>query len=264
VVGVKLTFWNLRWLLPALAALAAVVVYPLAAGWSGGPAVLVAQVSGSPRLLPIYGVETTDKKVAISFDAAWGAERTPEILDILDRYGVKTTFFLVGFWIDDHPDLLREIVARGHEVGNHTATHPHLNSLGKEAVKEELATVNEQVKAATAKAVILFRPPYGEYCNKVIEAAQELGLYSIQWSVDSLDWKDLSADEIYRRVVDNIHPGAIVLFHNNGLHTPEALPRILETLQAQGYKIVPVSQLIYRENYYIDHRGFQRLRTSGP
>lgn len=264
VIPVRLRFWNLRWLVPALVIVAVVVVYPLAAGWGGYPAVMVAEVSASPRLLPIYGVETTEKKVAISFDAAWGAERTPVILDTLDQYGVKTTFFLVGFWIDDHPEMVKEIADRGHEIGNHTATHPHLNSLDKGGIKEELASVNEQILAATGQKVILFRPPFGEYSNKVIEAAQEVGVYTIQWSVDSLDWKDLSADEIYRRIMDNIHPGAIVLFHNNGLHTAEALPRILQDLKTQGYEVVPISQLIYRDNYYIDHRGFQRLRTGIP
>ncbi len=263
MVPVKLRFFNLRWLVPSLVALAVVLAYPLAAGWGGSPAVMVAAVSASPRLLPIYGVDTTDKKVAISFDAAWGAERTPAILDILDRYGVKTTFFLVGFWIDDHPDVLKEIAARGHEIGNHTATHPHLNSLDKGSIKEELASVNEQIKAATGQTAILFRPPFGEYSDKVIEAAQEVGLYTIQWSVDSLDWKDLSADAIYQRIIDNIHPGAIVLFHNNAINTPEALPRILEALRAKDYEVVPISKLIYRDGYYIDHRGFQRPRTGG-
>lgn len=254
-------FYNLRWLAPSLVALAVTVVYPLAAGWGGSPARMVAAVSSSPRLLPIYGVDTAEKKVAISFDAAWGAEKTPEILDILDRYAVKTTFFLVGFWIDKYPDVLKEIAARGHEIGNHTSTHPHLNSLSKEGVKEELAVVHEQIKTATGQAAVVFRPPYGEYSNKVIEAAQELGYFTVQWSVDSLDWQDVSADFIYNRVTGLIHPGAIVLFHNNAENTPAALPRILETLEAHGYEVVPISQLIYKDNYYIDHRGFQKRKA---
>jgi len=264
VVAVRLRFYNLRWLVPSLVVVAVVVAYPLVAGWGGAPARLVAAVSATPRLLPIYGVDTTEKKVAISFDAAWGAELTPLILDILDRYGVKTTFFLVGFWIDDYPDMLKEIAARGHEIGNHTATHPHLNSLGKEAIKEELAVVHEQIKAATGRTAFLFRPPFGEYSNKVIEAAQELGYYTIQWSVDSLDWRDLSADAICSRVTSQVHPGAIVLFHNNATNTPAALPRILDYFKTQGYEVVPISSLIYRENYYIDHRGFQKRRQGGP
>jgi len=166
----------------------------------------------------------------------------------------------VGFWIDKYPDTLKEIAARGHEIGNHTANHPHLNSLGKEAVKEELGVVHDQIKSLIGQEAFLFRPPFGEYSDKVIEAAQEMGYYTIQWSVDSLDWRDLSAEAIYDRVVGNIHPGAIVLFHNNATNTPAALPRIIEALQAQGYEIVPISEIIYREGYYIDHRGFQIRR----
>jgi polysaccharide deacetylase family sporulation protein PdaB len=255
--------YNLRWVPGFLVAVLVGVVYPVAAGWGGPPARMVAAVSATPRLLPIYGVDTTERKVAISFDAAWGAEKTPEILDILDRYGVKTTFFLVGFWIDEHPDMVKEIAARGHEIGNHTANHPHLNSLDKEDIKRELAVVHEQIKSLTGQTAVLFRPPFGEYSNKVIEAARELGYYTIQWSVDSLDWQDLSADAIYRRVVGNVHPGAIVLFHNNATHTPAALPRIIETLKVDGYEIVPVSELIYRDDYIIDHRGFQKRRPRG-
>lgn len=254
--------YNLRWVPGFLVALAIGVLYPVLAGWGGGPARMVVAVSATPRILPIYGVDTTEKKVAISFDAAWGAEKTPEILDILDRYSVKTTFFLVGFWIDEYPETLKEIAARGHEIGNHTATHPHLNSLSREAIKEELGIVHDQIQALTGQSAFLFRPPFGEYSNKVIEAAGELGYYTIQWSVDSLDWRDLSADAIHDRVVGNIHPGAIVLFHNNATNTPAALPRIIESLQEQGYEIVPISEIIYRDDFYIDHRGFQTRRST--
>jgi polysaccharide deacetylase family sporulation protein PdaB len=257
----KLRFYNFRWLATLVVASSILLGYPLTAGWSGGPALMVAEVSAWPRLLPIYGVDTLEKRVALSFDAAWGAEKTPLILDTLDRYGVKTTFFLVGFWIDEHPQVVKDIAARGHEIGNHTSSHPHLNSLEKKVIQEELALVHEQIRVATGQTAILFRPPYGEYSNKVVEAAQELGYYTIQWSVDSLDWKDLSAEAIYQRVMDNIHPGAIVLFHNNAVGTPDALPRILESLKAQGYEVVPVSRLIYRTDYYIDHRGFQKRRS---
>lgn len=260
----NLRFYNLRWLVPLLVTVSVIVVYPIVAGWGGGPARLVVEVSASPRLLPIYGVDTSDKKVAISFDAAWGAERTPLLLDTLDEFGIKTTFFVVGFWIDDYPDVLKDIATRGHEIGNHTATHPHLNSLDEGAIKDEIGQVHEQIKVLTGQTAILFRPPYGEYSNKVVEAAGELGYYTIQWSVDSLDWKDLDADSICRRVVGAIHPGAIVLFHNNATNTPEALPRILTALRAEGYEIVPISQLIYRNDYYIDHRGFQRRRAGDP
>jgi len=217
----------------------------------------VAAGAGAPRRLPVYAVATREPILAFSFDAAWGAERTPEILAVLERYGIQTTFFLVGFWIDAYPEVLARILEGGHEVGNHTATHPHLNSLSREEIARELLVVHRKLEEATGQAPFLFRPPYGEYSNKVIEVAEELGYLTVQWSVDSLDWKKVTPDQIADRVLGRAHPGAIVLFHNNAESTPAALPRIIETLKARGYRIVPVSRLVLRDRYRIDHRGFQ-------
>jgi peptidoglycan-N-acetylglucosamine deacetylase len=208
---------------------------------------------GSKRLVPVYYVDTPEKKIAISFDASWGDEFTGRILEILQEHEIKTTFFLTGFWIEKYPQHVREIVAQGHELGNHTWTHPHLNTLEKASITHEL----ERVHAALTdlwdgKEPILFRPPFGEYSNKVIEAAAELGYLTIQWSVDSLDWKDLSADAISKRVTEKMHPGAIVLFHNNGRYTADALPAIIAYAAENGYRIVPVSELLYKDNFYID------------
>lgn len=217
-------------------------------------------VTGTPRRLPIYSVARDDKVVAVSFDAAWGAQYTPDILGTLRQRGIKTTFFLVGFWMEKYPDVTRTIAAEGHELANHTATHPHLNSLSKEQIKQELLGPHHQIVALTGQNPFLFRPPFGEYSDKVIEAAEELGYYTIQWDVDSLDWRDVTPDEIYTRVTSQIRPGSIVLFHNNATNTPAALPRILDWLAAQGYRVVPVSEIIYRDNWYIDHEGAQHQR----
>ncbi|HHY37088.1 MAG TPA: polysaccharide deacetylase family protein [Firmicutes bacterium] len=214
--------------------------------------------SSQERLVPIYAVATDEKKVSISFDAAWGAEYTPQLLEILDKYGVKTTFFLVKFWVEKYPEVTRQIVAAGHELGNHSATHPHMNALTEEEVFQELEETNGLLERLTGQRPKLFRPPFGEYNNTIIRVAEELGMKTIQWSVDSLDWRDLTAEEIISRVLEQIEPGAIVLFHNNARHTPAALGPILEQLQADGYEIVPISQLILWENYYIDpHTGIQ-------
>ncbi|NLN06839.1 MAG: polysaccharide deacetylase family protein [Firmicutes bacterium] len=208
--------------------------------------------TGQQRLVPIYYVDTPEKKLAISFDASWGAEYTPKILETLQEHNLKTTFFLTGFWIDKYPELVKRIAEEGHELGNHTATHPHLNTLDKEAIKKELQLVHDKLHELSGQTPILFRPPFGEYSNKVIEAATELNYYTIQWSVDSLDWKDISKEEIVNRVTRRIHPGAIVLFHNNGIYTAEALPEILANAKREGYEIVKISDLIYKKNYYID------------
>lgn len=219
---------------------------------------LAVAVSSARRRIPIYSVGITDKRVAISFDAAWGAEYTPRILDILRRHKVKTTFFLVGFWIERYPEVVKQIAAEGHEIGNHTNTHPHLNSLSREEIKTELSEVHRRIKELTGQEARLFRPPFGEYSNRVIEAAEELGYTTIQWSVDSLDWQDLTSDAILRKVTGEIHPGAIVLFHNNARYTPDALEPIIQHLHGEGYTIVPISELLFKGPYYVDHQGVQR------
>lgn len=217
----------------------------------------VISVIAGNKLLPIYAVDTTEKKVAISFDATWGSTRTPKILQILDEHGIKTTFFLTNIWMNQYPDLAREIKAKGHEIGLHSANHPNLTELPEQKIKDELQENSNLVHELTGSKSLLFRPPFGAYNNLVINTAKQLDLIPIQWSVDSLDWKNLSADAIFQRVTTKIHPGAIVLFHNDGTHTPEALVSILEYLKTEGYVIVPISELLYQEKYEIDHRGYQ-------
>lgn len=212
----------------------------------------VMAVMGQAELKPVYSVETDKKRVALSFDAAWGAEFTPTLLEILERYDLKTTFFLVGFWVDAYPEMVREIAAAGHEVQNHTTTHPHLSELSAEKIAEELNITGQKITALTGVKPNLFRPPFGEYDHRVLDVAAANGYQSIQWSIDSLDWMDLSADEILLRVVKEVEPGDIILFHNNGANTTQALPRIIDELLAKGFEIVPVGELIYRDNYVID------------
>jgi len=204
------------------------------------------------RLVPIYRVETNEKKVAISFDAAWGSDITPKLLEILKKHNIKTTFFLVKFWVDKYPEMTKRIVQEGHELGNHSATHPRMGSLSKNQIIEELNRTRDKIKELTGQETVLFRPPFGDYSNTLISTANELGYYVIQWDVDSLDWKDLSANAIYDRVIKQVKPGSIVLFHNNGKHTAEALEPIIVELKRQGYEIVPVSQLLIKGDYYID------------
>jgi polysaccharide deacetylase family sporulation protein PdaB len=209
-------------------------------------------------LVPIYAVETGEKKVSISFDAAWGSELTSDILTILDEYDVKTTFFLVKFWIEKYPEETKLIAAKGHEIGNHSATHPHMNTLSREEIYQELLETNRLIERLVGKTPRLFRPPFGEYNNSLITVVEELDMKTIQWSVDSLDWQDPSPGEIVDRVLELIEPGAIVLFHNNAQNTPSALRPILKHLREEGYQIVPISELIYWDDYYIDpHTGIQ-------
>ena len=209
------------------------------------------------KKLPIYSVQTTEKKLAISFDCAWGVDYTDKLLSIMEERGVVCTFFMVEFWTEKFPDFVKKISDKGHEIGTHSATHPYMSKLSRERIIDELTTSKKAIESITGKEVKTFRPPYGDYNDLLIETATELNLYTIQWDVDSLDWKNLSASEICNRVLKKVKNGSIVLFHNNGLHTAESLPTILDTLTAQGYTFTTIYDLIYKDNYKMNIDGTQ-------
>lgn len=211
------------------------------------------------RELPIYSVETEEKKVALSFDAAWGNEDTQEILDILAKYNVRATFFMTGGWVESYPEDVKKIQAAGHDLGNHSENHKNMSQLTDEQCQEELMKVHNKVKELTGVEMNLFRPPYGDYDNHVITNAKACGYYAIQWSVDSLDWKDYGVDSIIKTVTEHkeLKNGAIILMHNGAKYTHEALPTVIEKLQAAGYELVPISELIYKDNYHLDVTGRQ-------
>lgn len=217
------------------------------------------QVFAGSRELPIYSVETGDKKVSITFDCAWGAEDIPDILNTLEKADVKATFFIVGEWAEKFPDVVKMIGDKGHDIANHSLSHLKMGSLGEEKVKTEIALCSSKLEQISGHKVELFRPPFGDYSNTVIRTAKSLGCYTIQWDVDSLDWKPgISQDEIMNRITRKIRPGSIILFHNDTPHTAKMLPKVINTLKEQGYSIVPASQLIHKENYKIDNTGRQK------
>ena len=209
------------------------------------------------RLLPIYSVATNEKKIAISFDCAWGVEYTDKLLDIMQKNDVRCTFFAVQFWVEKYPEYAAKIVDAGHELGTHSRTHSYMSKLSKTQIQDELETSVQAIERATGQKTDLFRAPYGDYNNTLISTAAEMGLYTVQWDVDSLDWKNLSGMEIALRIVNGAKNGSIILCHNNGLHTAEALPMIFSTLKNRGFEFVPIGELIYRENYSIDVNGQQ-------
>ncbi len=214
-------------------------------------------VSASKRSLPVYSVERSDKRLAISFDAAWGNEDTQTLIDILNRYGVRATFFVVGDWAEKYPESVKALAEAGNEVMNHSSSHAHFSSLSSQQIREDLSACNEKISALTGVTPSLFRCPYGEYDDHVIQTVEAMGMTAVQWDVDSLDWKGITSEEISRRVLQNVGPGSIVLFHNAAIHTPEALPGIIEALQAEGYTIVPISELLLQGDTRIDNTGRQ-------
>ena len=185
------------------------------------------------RRLPIYCVERDDKKIAISFDCAWGTEYTDAILRILAQNDIKCTFFAVEFWVEKNPEHAKKIVDAGHELGTHSKTHSYMSKQNEKEIRDELTSSSAVIERVTGKKPTLFRAPYGDYDDLLIETANEQGLSVIQWDVDSLDWKDLSSGEIYNRVIKKVKNGSIVLFHNQGLNTAEALTPIIKELKKQ-------------------------------
>ncbi len=222
------------------------------------------EAAASGRSLPIYSVDRDgqeDKKVSISFDCAWGVEYTDKLLDIMEKNDVKCTFFAVQFWVEKYPEYAAKIVNAGHELGTHSRTHSHMSKLSEEAIRDELTTSTAAIEKATGQKTCLFRAPYGDYDNLLIDTAASMGLYTIQWDVDSLDWKNLSATEIAMRIINGAKNGSIILCHNNGLHTAEALPLIFSTLKNRGFTFIPIGELIYKENYTIDANGKQHAAS---
>lgn len=242
---------NRRFLAAVACLLTAAAIFTLV----NHPAVVGANAAA--RQLPIYCVQKDYKVLSISFDAAWGNEDTRQLIGILGKYNIKATFFVVGAWVDKYPESVKALHDAGHEVMSHSNSHAHFNSLSTDEIIADLNTCNDKIEAVTGVRPTLFRCPYGEYDDHVINAVRSLGIEPIQWDVDSLDWKELPADEITARVTSRVQPGSIVLFHNAAIHTPEALPGIIEALLREGYQFVPISQLIITGSYTIDHTGKQ-------
>lgn len=209
------------------------------------------------KKLPIYSVQTDENKVAISFDAAWGADKTQEIMSICESYNVKATFFLVGFWIEKYPEMVKEIYNRGFEIGIHSNTHPDMTKLSRSKIRDELTVNLNLVEDLTGFRPKLFRPPYGYYNNSLIEVCDDLGLSCIEWSVDSLDWKGLSAGEISSRVTSRSKNGSIILFHNNSDNIINGLKMVLEHFKCSKTEVVPIGELIYYDNFKINPQGVQ-------
>ncbi len=207
--------------------------------------------------LPVYNVERADKKIALTFDAAWGADDTEELISIMGEYNIKCSFFVVGGWADKYPQAVKAFAAKGHEILNHSDGHRHMNDMHPEEIKTALLTCESKIKALTGSSPMLFRTPYGEYNNQVIKASAQAGFMTVQWDVDSLDWKDLSPQDIQKRVLKKVKSGSICLFHNGAKNTPAALRLIIPELKKQGYEMVKVSEILYKNNYRIDHAGKQ-------
>lgn len=216
----------------------------------------------SERKIPIYCVDTDEKKIAITFDAAWGADDTDELLAILAEYNAKATVFAVGDWVRQNPDAVKAFYEAGHTIANHSDTHKAYSKLSYEEIKADIQRCNAEIEKCIGKAPALVRVPSGDYTNDAINAAENLSMQTIQWSVDSLDWQGVSVEEMVERVTGAVENGSILLFHNDVKNTPEALRQILQILSERGYRFVTVDELIYTEDFRIDATGKQHKNAA--
>ena len=209
------------------------------------------------RKLPIYSVDTADKKVSITFDVSWGQDHTKEILDILDKYNIKCTFFIVGAWAEDNKELVRQIYERGHEIGNHSYNHPDFTRVSKDRIIQEINKNDNLIEKITGEKPTLVRCPEGNYNDSVINIIESTNHYCIQWDADSIDWMQQGEEIEYERIMKKTQNGSILLFHNYGNYTTKTLPRIIERLRSSGYTFVKAGDLIYKDNYYFNSEGKQ-------
>jgi len=253
----KVKFYTIKmfWVKATLLMMVALCVLSLSFGGTGALAQVFFNKTG--KKLPVYCVQNSTKQIAISFDAAWGSDKTESILNILKEENVVANFFLVGMWVDKNVELTKKIFDSGMEIGTHSNTHSNFTTLSKSQMELELTQSVKKIEDITNETVTLFRAPFGAYDNNVISVAENLNLQTIQWDVDSLDWKGISSEEIVRNILKKVGSGSIILCHNNAENIVEALPSILRILKSQGYEFVHISDLLLKGNYTIDNTGRQ-------
>ncbi len=188
----------------------------------------------------IYQGDTSSNKISLMINVCWGTEYLGDMLDTLDAKGAKVTFFVGGVWAADNEKMLLEMVERGHEIGNHAYSHKDHDKLTKQSSIKEISTTHKLVKSITAKEMNLFAPPSGAYNAQTVEAAESLGYKTIMWTRDTIDWRDQDVNTIYNRAVGNAAGGDLILMHPTAC-TRDALGKIIDTLQGQGFELVTVS-----------------------
>jgi probable sporulation protein (polysaccharide deacetylase family) len=194
----------------------------------------------------IYRGNPNKPVVSFLINVAWGNEYIPDMLETLKKHKVNATFFLEGRWVKENPDLAKMIVDAGHEVGNHSYTHPNMKTLSSELVREQLIKTNDVIEAATGKKPTLFAPPSGNYRDEVVKIADELGMKTIMWSVDTIDWQKPQPHVLVQRVMGKVHPGAMILMHPTS-PTAQSLERLILSIKQKELSIDNVSTLLNEE-----------------
>lgn len=215
------------------------------------------QVNSAAKNLPVYSVKTEENKISLTMNCAWNADDIDKILEVLNKTNTKITFFLVGDWVDKYPEAVKKINEEGHEIGNHSNTHPHVNNLSYEENVSQIKECSDKIEKITKQKTTLYRGPYGEYNDTVFKASTSLNNIMIQWNIDTLDYNGLTGEEMWNRINKNLCNGSIILTHNGTAHTADSLEYLITNIKSAGYEIVPVSELIYKSDYHIDNTGMQ-------
>jgi probable sporulation protein (polysaccharide deacetylase family) len=192
---------------------------------------------------PIYKGNENNPIIAFECNVVWGTDYIGPMLDVFKEHDIRITFFIGGEWAKNNPALLNRMKAEGHELGNHGYSHKHHSKLDLEQNRKEILGTEKEIESITGVKTTLFAPPYGEFNEITIKAADSLGYKTVMWSIDTIDWKRDGIDKIIHRVMKNPHNGAMVLMHPTA-DTVAALPVIIERLQSQGYSIGTVSEAL--------------------
>lgn len=218
------------------------------------------ETAATPRQLPIYSVNTEEAKIALTINCAWNADDIDKILETLNTHQVKTTFFMVGDWIEKYEEAAKKIYEAGHELANHSYNHPHVNNLSYDKNVEQIDKCSTLIQNITGSPSTLYRGPYGEYNDTVIQAAKDSNHTCIQWSIDTLDYKALTGEQMWERIEQKLENGSIILMHNGTENTANSLDMIITNIKSKGYELVTVSDLIYKDNYEVDNNGVQQKK----
>lgn len=232
----------------AVLTVAAMIVMAVAKG---------SKVVAADKKVPIYAVSRADNHIAVTFDCAWGNSNTDLLLSLLKDANATATFFVTGEFCDKYPEDVRKMYQAGHEIGNHSDLHPHIEGININDLIEDTRECSRKIKMITGEEPKIYRAPYGEYDDNTVSTIEGMGMKMIQWSVDSIDWQEPNADTIIERVVSKTESGSILLFHNDLENTAQALPDVLTKLKQKGFTFVKVSDLVYFDSYHIDGSGVQ-------
>ncbi|MEG1448759.1 MAG: polysaccharide deacetylase family protein [Oscillospiraceae bacterium] len=221
----------------------------------------VKMVSASNKILPIYSVGTEESKISFGFNCAWESDDIDDYIELFDKYNVKCTFFILGTWAEANPDCVEKLYKSGHEIGSHGFSHKPYDKMTKEQIIDETKRSMELLESITGEMPKLIRFPSGAYNDLSVETVKEMGYTPIQWNIDSRDWQNKTKDEIIDNISKNAEKGSIIIVHTAKQNTFDAMKELLPLLKESSVEIVPVGELIYTENYVIDHSGKQIQKT---